>query len=133
MFNEKRKLFFKLTNIITLLNSLSFTNDFDTIVSLERSIIDDKDYQYILPSGCVGNVLALALELHLFPAALHIISNSSRLGIDLDQCSYHPKYGIKYSAKDIFECVTKNEELIGDLKIEHQIIESKESLKLLLK
>lgn len=109
MYEKQRLVFMKMTSLITTLNSMNFQDDLDTTKLLDKLVLESKDIKFPLPSGCVGNALALALEMHMFKGAVYLIVNADRLGIDLENTSMSMKFRVPYNAKLIFEYAIKNE------------------------
>lgn len=114
MYSTNRNVFLKMTALITALNSLNFDSSYETTKFLDDLVLESKNLTFPLPSGCVGNVLALALEMHMFKGAVHLIINADRLGIDLENCSKSLKFGVPYNAKLIFEYAIKDEPTLSE-------------------
>lgn len=109
MYSINRNTFLKMTSLITALNNLNFDSSYETTKFLDELVLESKNLTFPLPSGFVGNVLALALEMHMFKGAVYLIVNADRLGIDLENCSESLKSGVSYNAKLIFEYAIKDE------------------------
>lgn len=56
-----------------------------------------------LPSGRLGTVLAVALEMHLFQSALYMIENAKDLQLDLEKVSWSKDRKQILNAREVFE------------------------------
>lgn len=74
-----------------------------------------------LPSGMTGNVLALALEMHYYVAAEHIMLHLDEYGINLEEIARYGKEQKPCSAKNAFKLSLETYVARKTLRLEEQI------------
>lgn len=127
-FIKNRLTYLRMTSLILKLINYSNDQSYEFRKDLEKSIINSREDLFYLPSGLTGNSLALALELGYYDGALLMIIDATRLGINIDECAFDEQLLISYSAKEMFEHVSRlDEEVNADL--EETLFESKKEVK----
>lgn len=131
-FFKNKVTYLKMTALILKLINYSSNQSYEIRKDLEDAIMNCHDEEFTLPSGNVGNALALALELGYYDGALLMIVDANKFGIDINQCSKDNKEGITYSAKELFEHVSSLDEETK-VNVENSFTKTQENAKDVIK
>ena len=114
-FLKNKVTYLRMTSLILKLINYSTNQCYEFRKDLEDAIMNAKDEEFNLPSGLVGNSLALALELGYYDGALLMIMDNKKFGIDINECAKDNSLNETYSARELFDHLCKLDE---DTKIE---------------
>ena len=123
---RRKRAYIELASVISDIRKYGY-NEIDTKEFIQN--IQFYNNLYPLPSGNIGNILAVALETNYYVPAKCILDNIEELGIDLNVIAYNNKKSLNYEEVFEYSKLTKmTTEELEQIKLIKGLIKTKKFL-----